>query len=105
MDIESLEKMLAAGHDNALLRQTLATEHLKAEHVDRAVEHADQAVVLDPAYSAAWKIRGRALAAAGREAEAAEAYERGITVAEENGDVQAAKEMRVFLKRLRKDAS
>ena len=28
-------------------------------------------------------------------------YERGIAVATERGDVQAAKEMRVFLKRLR----
>jgi len=33
---------------------------------------------------------------------AADAYEQGIAVAEERGDIQAAKEMRVFLKRSNK---
>ena len=33
---------------------------------------------------------------------AADVYERGIAAAREAGDIQAAKEMEVFLKRLRK---
>ncbi|MEJ2577013.1 MAG: hypothetical protein P8106_10165, partial [Gammaproteobacteria bacterium] len=59
-------------------------------------------VELDPQYSAAWKLYGKALAALERQAEAAEVYRRGIAVAERRGDVQAAKEMRVFLKRAQK---
>jgi len=43
---------------------------------------------------------GKALAAAARPAEAQEAYRQGIAAAERKGDVQAAKEMKVFLKRL-----
>jgi hypothetical protein len=33
------------------------------------------------------------------------AYEHGITIAETRGDIQAAKEMKVFLKRLQRQLS
>ena len=56
----------------------------------------------DPEYSAAWKLYGKALQASDDSVAAIEAYERGIVVAERKGDKQAAKEMTVFLKRLRK---
>jgi len=56
----------------------------------------------DPDYSAAWKLLGRALTEAGRGEEALEAYERGVVVATTRGDQQAAKEMTVFARRLRK---
>lgn len=98
--IENFEKLLAKGQDSALLRYGLGNEYLKAGDADRAVEHLAQAIRLDPDYSAAWKLYGKALVAAGRPDEAAGAYEQGIAAAEKNGDVQAAKEMRVFLKRL-----
>ena len=54
----------------------------------------------DPDYSAAWKLYGKALTQAGRLDEARAAYGRGIEVAERKGDKQAAKEMRVFARRL-----
>ena len=44
------------------------------------------------------------MTAAGRNAEALTIYERGIAVAERRGDQQAAKEMRVFSKRLARAA-
>jgi hypothetical protein len=59
-------------------------------------------VEFDHGYSAAWKSLGKALAGAGKNPRAIEAYETGIEVAEKKGDVQAVKEMRVFLNRLRK---
>jgi hypothetical protein len=62
-------------------------------------------VKLDPTYSAAWKLYGKALAAASRFEDAVAAYDRGIAAAEEKGDLQAAKEMRVFRKRAAKAAS
>jgi predicted Zn-dependent protease len=64
-----------------------------------------QAISLDPHYSAAWKLYARALANSGKIAEAVAAYEHGITIAETRGDIQAAKEMQVFLKRLKKQLS
>ncbi|HXG28122.1 MAG TPA: tetratricopeptide repeat protein [Nevskiales bacterium] len=97
---ENLEALLAKGQDGALLRFTLGELCLKAGEAQAAADHLARAVALDPDYSAAWKLYGRALAEAGRREEAAAAYARGIAVAEARGDRQAAKEMRVFLKRI-----
>lgn len=100
--IDSLEAMLARGQDSALLRYGLGGEYLKLNNPDKAIEHLRKAVALDARYSAAWKLLGKALADAGHTDEAIKAYEDGIRVAEEKGDKQAVKEMRVFLKRLQK---
>jgi tetratricopeptide (TPR) repeat protein len=70
--------------------------------VPEAVEHLRRAITLDPGYSAAWKLYGKALQAADDRDGAIQAYEAGIETAERNGDIQAAKEMKVFLRRLRK---
>ncbi|MEA3274589.1 MAG: tetratricopeptide repeat protein [Pseudomonadota bacterium] len=100
--IDNFEAMLARGQDSALLRYSLGNEYFKLEEHARAIEHLAEAVRQDPGYSAAWKILGKALTAAGRHEEAVDAFDRGIAVAEEKGDVQAAKEMRVFRKRSEK---
>ncbi|EGV18577.1 hypothetical protein [Thiocapsa marina] len=97
--IENLEAMLRRGQDTALLRYSLGAEYLKTDDTGRALEHLAEAVRLDPAYSAAWKLYGKGLSAAGRHAEAILALDRGIAVAEAKGDIQAAKEMKVFRKR------
>lgn len=100
--IESLEKMLGGSRDGALLRFSLGNEYLKAGDPAKAGDCFQEAVSRDPQYSAAWKALGKALAEAGNHAEALTAYEQGITVAEGKGDIQAAKEMTVFAKRMRK---
>lgn len=100
--IDNLETMLRRGQDNALVRYGLGNEYLKLEEFEKAAEHLRKAVEFDPNYSAAWKLLGTALASRRQNAEAIEAYETGIGVAEARGDIQAAKEMRVFLKRLQK---
>ena len=102
--VASLEKLLAAGKDSALLRFGLGSAYLTADNAPQAVEHLRRAVAFDPAYSAAWKLLGKALAAAGREAEALAAYRDGIAAAEKKGDKQAMKEMQVFARRLAKRA-
>ena len=101
--IESLEKMLAKGVDNALLRFGLGKGYLDAGEPVRAAEHLRRCVEFDPNYSAAWKLLGKALAEDGRREEAAAAYRSGIAAAERKGDKQAAKEMTVFLRRLEKE--
>ncbi|MDP1709088.1 MAG: tetratricopeptide repeat protein [Gammaproteobacteria bacterium] len=101
--IENLEAMLAKGDDSALLRYSLGTAHFKQGNLARACEHLARAVAQDASYSAAWKAYGQALAAVGRVDEAQAAYASGIRVAEGRGDLQAAKEMGVFLKRLQKN--
>src|SRR6187399_1574462 len=59
-------KMLDAGKDGALLRYSLGNEYTKAGDPERAAVHLQRAVELDPEYTAAWKMLGRALADAGR---------------------------------------
>ncbi len=100
MNIESLEKMLARGTDNPLLRFTLANLYLKAQRPEQALVHIEQALEQNPKHSASWKSYGKVLTSLGREMEAMEAYSQGIEIAEFLGDVQAAKEMQIFLNRL-----
>jgi len=96
---ERFEKLLAQGQDTAILRFSLGNAWL-AEDPARAALHFARATELDPMYSAAWKMLGKACAAQGDTAGAIGAYTRGIEVAEARGDIQTAREMRVFLKRL-----
>jgi Tfp pilus assembly protein PilF len=84
------------------MRFALGLEYLKAGVLDKAVGHLSVAVNLDPDYSAAWKLLGKAQTEAGLPAAAIDAYRRGIEVATARGDQQAVREMRVFLKRLEK---
>ncbi|MBZ0104761.1 MAG: hypothetical protein K8H84_03935 [Sulfuricella denitrificans] len=100
--IQNLEKMLASGKESALLRFSLGNEYLKEAVPDVAAVHLQRAVELDPAYSAAWKLLGKALLGAGQKPEALAAYRQGIVVAEGRGDKQAAKEMTVFARRIEK---
>lgn len=98
--ITNLQSMLELGQDNALVRFSLGNAYLNSKDYEQAVEHLSQTLKHDPDYSAAWKLYGKALAAAGRENEAITAYQQGIQIAEKKGDIQAAKEMKIFLKRL-----
>jgi Tfp pilus assembly protein PilF len=100
--IESLEKMLDGPRDGSLLRFSLGNEYLKAGDPAKAAAAFQAAVDRDKNYSAAWKALGKALADAGQHAAALAAYEQGISVAEEKGDLQAAKEMTVFARRIRR---
>ena len=98
----NMEAMLEGGQDNALLRFTLGSAFLKKGDAAQAVKHLRVAVSHDPDYSAAWKIYGKALHELGDLETAQTAFESGIAAAERHGDVQAAKEMKVFLKRVLK---
>ena len=100
--LEKFTQLLAAGKDGALLRFSLGNEYLKTDDPARAAEHLARAVALDPGFTAAWKLYGKALAASGRDDEALAAYGEGIAVAAARGDKQAEKEMRVFARRLEK---
>jgi len=96
----NFERMLAAGKDSALLRFSLGNENLKGGDAQASVDHLQRAVEMDPNYTAAWKLLGKARDAAGDRAGALAAYRRGIEVARTRGDKQAEKEMSVFARRI-----
>ncbi len=100
MNIEALEKRLAEGHDDLLLRLGLGGEYVRRKDYEQAVPHLEAAVRWAPGHAAAWKLLGNAWTALGQTARARAAYEHGIEAAEASGHIQAAREMKVFLKRL-----
>ncbi|MCA1979678.1 MAG: tetratricopeptide repeat protein [Thiobacillus sp.] len=100
--LDNFLALLAAGRDCALLRFSLGNEYLKRGDPAQAAVHLRHAVEHDPNYSAAWKLLGRALTEAADPVAALAAYRQGIAVAQARGDVQAAKEMGVFAKRIEK---
>ncbi len=100
--IENLKKMLDNGQDSALLRYSLGTACQKSGDLSQAREHLAEAVRQDAGYSAAWKAYGKVLVELDQPQQAADAFTQGIAVAEKKGDIQAAKEMKVFLKRAEK---
>lgn len=103
--LENLERLLARGKDGALLRFSIAGEYLKRGDTAAALAHLRKSVELDPKYSAGWKLLGKAYETAGQLNDAEQAWREGVSVSEVNGDLQAAKEMKVFLKRLAKARS
>jgi predicted Zn-dependent protease len=100
--LDSFEKMLAQGKDNALLRYALGNEYLKADNPCNAIVHLREAVRQDPGHSASWKLLGKALADTGELSGALAAYAQGIACAQTKGDLQAVKEMQVFARRIEK---
>jgi Tfp pilus assembly protein PilF len=103
--IANLLKLVGTARDGALLRFSLGSEYLKLADFQSAATHLGAAVERDPGYSAAWKLLGNALAGCGRNDEALASYRKGIEVAQRKGDKQAASEMAVFARRLKKGIS
>ncbi|OZB60101.1 MAG: hypothetical protein B7X33_01900 [Lysobacterales bacterium 13-68-4] len=102
--IAALRDQCGGPRDGALLRFSLGSALLDAGDANAARAEFERATGFDPAYSAAWKLLGRACQQAGDAAAAAEAWRRGIAAAEARGDEQARKEMTVFLRRLERPA-
>ncbi len=98
--INVLKAQLGGPRDGALLRYSLGAALLEAGDPSEAIAQLRAALDFDADYSAAWKLLGKACLQSGEAQAAAEAWRRGIAIAEAHGDVQAAKEMRVFLKRI-----
>jgi len=101
MDINTLNTMLENGQDSLILRFGLGQALLKQKDFTAAIEHLLKALEFDSEYSAAYKLLGKAYSSSDQNQLAIDTYEKGIQIAESKGDIQAAKEMKVFLKRLK----
>lgn len=98
--INALKAQLGGPRDGALLRYSLGAALLEAGDSSEAIAQLRAALDFDADYSAAWKLLGKACLQSGDTQTAADAWRHGIATAEGRGDVQAAKEMQVFLKRI-----
>ncbi|MDF1692734.1 MAG: tetratricopeptide repeat protein [Zhongshania sp.] len=102
MNIEALEQMLAKGMDSPMLRFGLGKAYFDADRFTDAIGQFQRCVELDPSYSAAWKLLGKAQLQVGAPVDAAAAWRRGLLAAQSSGDKQTEKELTVFLKKLNK---
>lgn len=100
--IDNLRRQCDGPRDGALLRYALGNALLGEGDAAAAIIQLERTLAFDPAYSAAWKLLGKACLDAGRSDAAADAWRRGIAAASHRGDKQAEKEMTVFLRRLEK---
>jgi Tfp pilus assembly protein PilF len=101
--LKELLKLLEKDPDNALLRFSIGSAYLKQNDLEQALQHLAKSVELDTEYSAAWKLYGKTLQQNGEPELAEEVLNKGIEIATDKGDIQAAKEMQVFLNRLHRD--
>ncbi|HSH42582.1 MAG TPA: tetratricopeptide repeat protein [Arenicellales bacterium] len=100
--IDNLEKMLAGGKDDALLRFGLGNAYFQSKEYDKAAVHLARALEHDEGYSAAWKLLGKAYMNTGALEAARRTFEEGIKQADARGDKQAVREMQVFVKKIDK---
>ena len=94
--------MLENGQDSLILRFGLGQALLKKDEPLEAIKHLRKALEYDHEHSATWKLLARALSQSNQKELAIETYKKGISIADKKGDIQAVKEMKVFLKRLLK---
>jgi Flp pilus assembly protein TadD len=99
--VARLREIVAADPDDATSAFALGRALLELGRHEDAQEPLRRAVALQPGYSAAWRDLGRALLASGDAAEAARVLEAALPAADASGDLQTAREMRVFLRRAR----
>ncbi len=95
-------KLLDRDPENPMVLYSLGTELFKEGNHSEAREYLSQAVRNKPDYSVAYRTLGRALFELGEDEEAARVFAEGSEVAQGNGDLQTAKEIDVFVRRLEK---
>ncbi len=100
--IDNLEKMLAKGRDDAMLRFGLGSAYFNEKQFDKAIEHLSACLKHDETYSAAYKLLGKAFYQQERYSDAVDIFERGLPVAQTSGDKQSQKEIEVFLAKAEK---
>lgn len=101
--IRRLEQILAGEtHPDPLTYFLLGREYLEAGRFEDAAGALQRCVELNPQYTAAYRFLGDSWRKAGNTERARQAYELGIAVATETGDLQAGKEMEVLLGRMNK---
>ena len=98
--LEQFKELAEADPDDPVVHYGLGSEHLKLGEFAEAAAAFRKTIELQPDYSAAYRELGKALEKSNRREEAREIYRQGKEVATRKGDLQTAKEIDVFLRRL-----
>jgi predicted Zn-dependent protease len=98
--IERLQALVAADPSDSLGQFMLGKLLLDTGRLEEATAAFARCVELKEEYSAAWRFLGDCYRKREMPAEARQTYERGHAVATRLGDLQAAREMEAFLRKL-----
>jgi len=98
--IRRLEQLVELDPNDATGLFMLGKLYLDAGHGPLAAEVLERCIAAKPDYSAAYRFCGDAWRKSGETGRARDVYERGIAIADANGDLQTVKEMKVFLAKL-----
>ncbi|WP_197019138.1 tetratricopeptide repeat protein [Thioalkalivibrio sp. HK1] len=101
--IRNFKALIESGKDGPMARFGLGKAYLDGGDPAAAARELERAVAMNPAWSAAWKMLGKARGQASDRAGAALAWKQGIEAATAKGDRQASKEMEVFLRRIERE--
>lgn len=102
--IQKFQLLLAKDPQDPMLHYGLGIELSRSGRFEEAVGSFEEAIRVNPKYTAAYRQLGKSLETLGRNEEAQRAYQDGIALGLETGDLQTVKEMKVFLKRLEADS-
>lgn len=102
--LANLERMLAKGRDDAMLRFGLGSGYFSEADFEKAAVHLEQCILQDATYTAAYKLLGKAYFKLGNFGRAEEVFELGLPIAQAEGDKQTVKEISVFLKKMGKNS-
>ena len=98
--IENLERMLATGRDDAMLRFGLGSAYFNEKQFESAVQQLEACLRHDENYSAGYKVLGKAYFLKGDLDNAQRVFEAGKPIAVDQGDKQTQKEIAIFLKKI-----
>ena len=93
-------EVLSMDPDDPMVYFGLGQEYMKGGVYIKAVEAFGNAVRCNPNYSAAYRFLGECFEKAQQPQQAKEVYEKGIPIAQAQGDLEAAKAMTAFLRRV-----
>lgn len=99
---DMFRKLLERDPRNPMVLYSLGNELFKEGRYEEARDHLRRAIENKEDYSVAYRMLGRAHYELNEDAEARNAFLKGKEVAKANGDLQTAKEIDVFLRRLQK---
>src|ERR671933_1347435 len=99
---EMFFKLLEREPENPMVLYSLGNELFKEQKYSEAREYLTRAIRNKPDYSVAYRTLGRTLYELREDAEARRVFAEGREVAYRNGDLQTAREIDVFVRRLQK---
>ena len=98
--LTKLQQMLQREPRDAFLLYGIGMEYKKLQEFDRAIEHFNRVIEVDPGYCYAYFQRGQTYELLGESEPAKQSYRDGVAAADRAGDAHAKEELQAALEML-----